>query len=71
MKKDYLGKSLLIITLATIGATVLYAWTGPGNNSPRSGNPSGPLDIGPTDQIKDGDICTMKGGVKKCLSNTL
>ena len=67
MQKDYLGKSLLIITLATVGATALYAWTGATSNPPTE-NAYAPINIGGFKQIKTGDICTTFSGVEKCLS---
>ena len=69
--KNYLIKLLLIVVLATIGATILYAattWSGAPNNPPTQANIFAPINASSTDQTKQGDVCTMKGGVKKCLS---
>ena len=57
MKKDYFGKSLLVIALATMGATILSAWTGP-TDFPPYGNVSAIVTTSATPQVKDGDLST-------------
>ncbi len=62
MQKDYFGKSLLIVTLATVGATYLYAWTGAQSNPP-TGNISLPINSSVLPQTKSGDF-TLGAGTK-------
>ncbi len=58
--------SVLIISLVA-GYAVFAAWIEP-SAPPPGANVSAPINIGPDDQTKSGDICTTVGGPLVCLS---
>ncbi|MCC7331043.1 MAG: hypothetical protein IT232_00400 [Flavobacteriales bacterium] len=57
MKKNIIDSTKIIIlsTIVVLGASYIYAWTGPSNSAP-NGNTPAPLNIGSGYQIKSGTL---------------
>lgn len=70
MKNQIIQWSAMILVAAifSIGIGYVFAWTVP-NSTPPDGNVAAPINIGSTDQEKEGDLCTTKGGKITCLSS--
>ncbi|MFA6193821.1 MAG: hypothetical protein WC726_03110 [Parcubacteria group bacterium] len=61
---------LVLGTLVGVSIQFGRAWVEPSLNAP-DGNIAAPINTGATDQTKQGDICTMKTGEIKCLSDSV
>ncbi|MCC7331042.1 MAG: hypothetical protein IT232_00395 [Flavobacteriales bacterium] len=57
MKKNIIDSTKIIIlsTIVILGASYIYAWTGPSNTAPNSNTPA-PLNVGLGNQIKSGTL---------------
>lgn len=70
MKKQIIQLSSMFIVAAafSIGVSYIFAWTVP-TMAPPGGNVVAPLNVGPDDQDKEGDICSTKNGFRRCLTD--